>query len=182
MKAVLLTEDEHRELAKRVNGGEVTLSSARSTARQFFTQVALSDILEVTERSLLAQKTVVIGLLCLSFILLGACLVLLMMQFGWAAIMAAPLAGIFWTVIAGFTTELGSLLLSSLLFLISIVVSYFLPQAFFLPTLVFVTSIYAYRLAHVLAHYFFINLVRDSYLAFDMLFDHLEITDHTSRA
>ncbi len=171
-----LSEQEFEELVTHVADGTSSLSVTRALARQFFTHVGNRNVVDLTGRSVLGRKFVVLGLLLISLLLIVISLGLIIRDFGWAALFAVPLTGIFWTVLAGFTTELGSLLSSTVILIAVLAISYFLPMSYMLPVVLFAVSLFLYRLAHMLAQYFLLQLVVSSYDAYDMLSEHITVT------
>ncbi len=122
------------------------------------------------------RKLLVLVSLAASLILITACLALVVKDFGWGATFAVPIIGIFWTVIVGFTTESGSVLLSTLLFVPCLILAYFLPEAYSELFGIFATSVYSYRISHIIAQRFLTTLVSSSYNAYNMLEEQIKIT------
>lgn len=174
--AEYLTKDEYEVLQSDLSKGVARLFVTRSLARQFFINITNRNVRNQTGVSVLDKKIQVLALLITAFILITASLVLSAKEFGWAAAFAIPLIGIFWTVIVGFTTESGSLLLSSMLLIPCLLLSYFLPEAYGWIFGNFVASIYCYRTAHIMAQKFLITLISSSYSAYEMLDEQIEVT------
>ena len=164
-----LSEQEFADLVQEISRGEKSLSVTRSLSRQFYMNVGTRNVRDLTSHSITGSKLLVLSLLVTSLVLLLACLGLLVNEFRWGALIAVPFAGIFWTVIAGFTTELGSWLSSTVILIVVLAVTYFLPTSYVIPVLLFTTSLYLYRLAHMIAQSFLLKLVTNSYDAYDML-------------
>lgn len=175
--AALLSESEFADLRGKIADGRASVTATRSLARQFFTHVGNRNVVDVTGQSVLGRKLIVLSLLFVSLLLILGCLGLIIREFGWVALFAVPLTGTFWTVLAGFTTELGSWLSSTLLLITVLVVSYFLPVVYILPVVLFTLSLYLYRIGHILAQSFLLQLVTSSYDAYDMLAEHLTVTE-----
>jgi hypothetical protein len=174
--AEYLTKDEYKVLQSDLSTGVARLFVTRSLARHFFINVTNRNIKDLTGVSVLGKKSQVLALLVTALILITACLVLTAMEFGWAAMFAIPLVGIFWTIIVGFTTESGSMLFSTVLFIPCLLLSYFLPGAYGWLFANFVASIYCYRVAHMIAQNFLITLLSSSYDAYDMLSEQIKVT------
>ena len=170
-----LTEDEYKVLQSDLRAGNARLFVTRSLSRQFFINVANRNVRDLTGVSLIGEKFLVLSLLVAAIGLITTCLVLLITEFGWAAMFAVPLTGIFWTIIVGFTTEAGSMLLSSILLVLCMVLSYFFSGDYGWLFTSFIVSVYCYRIAHLLAQNFLITLVASSYDAYEMLSEQIEV-------
>ena len=173
--AEYLSREEFAELQSRLSAGAARISVTRSMARHFFINVGNRSIRDLTGVSMRGQKSLVFMLLLIAFAIIAFCLFLTFEEFGWLAMFAVPLTGIFWTVIAGFTTEFGSALISTLLFIPCLVLAYFLPESYRWLFASFVTSIYFYRMAHIVAQHFLTMFVSTSYDAYEMLCEHIEV-------
>ncbi len=173
--AECLTKDAYKILQPDLSTGVARLFVTRSLARQFFIKVTHRSVMALTGESIFGQKLQVLALLATALILITSCLVLVTKEFGWAAILAAPLIGIFWTIIVGFTTESGSMLLSTLLFILCLLLTYFLPVAYAWLFGNFVASIYCYRVSHIIAQNSLITLISSSYDAYNMLDEQIKV-------
>jgi hypothetical protein len=174
--AEYLTKEEYKVLQSDLSTSAATLFVTRSLARQFFLNVTYRNVRNLTGISVLGAKFQVLASLVTALILIIACLALAVNEFGWGATFAAPLIGIFWTVIVGFTTESGSLLLSTLLFIPCLLLAYYLPETYAGLVGIFVTSVYSYRISHILAQRFLTTLVSSSYDAYNMLEEQIKVT------
>jgi hypothetical protein len=174
--AKYLTEDEYGVLQSDLTTRAAKLFVSRSLARQFFINVTYRNVRNLTGVSVLGEKLLVLISLAASLILITACLALAVKDFGWGATFAVPIIGIFWTVIVGFTTESGSVLLSTLLFVPCLILAYFLPEAYSELFGIFATSVYSYRISHIIAQRFLTTLVSSSYKAYNMLEEQIKIT------
>jgi hypothetical protein len=173
--AEYLTKDEYKVLQSDLSTGVAKLFVTRSMARHFFINVTNRNIRDLTGASVLVDKLQVFALLVTALVLITACLVLTAKEFGWAAMFAVPLIGVFWTIIVGFTTESGSMVLSTVLFIPCLLLTYFLPGPYGWIFGDFIVSIYCYRVAHILAQYFLVTLISSSYDAYDMLNEQIEV-------
>jgi hypothetical protein len=173
--AEYLSKDEYKVLQSDLSVGAATLFVTRSMARQFFINVTHRNVRNLTGVSVVGEKILVLAALTSALILFIACLALAIKEFGWGATFVVPLIGIFWTVIVGFTTDSGSMLVSTLLFVPCLVIAYFLPGGYVWLFGLFVTSVYSYRIAHIIAQNFLITLLSSSYAAYNMLEEQIKI-------
>jgi hypothetical protein len=171
-----LSKDEHKVLQSELTSGSARIHVTRSMARQFFFNVTNQNVSSQTGVSVLGQKLLVLTLLATALILIITCLILTALEFGSAAVFAAPLVGIFWTVIVGLTTDSGSIRLSTLLSIPCLLLAYYLPGEYVWLFGNFIASIYCYRVAHILAQNFLVTLVSSSYHAYDMLDEQIVLT------
>jgi len=170
-----LTSDEYKVLQSELSTGAAKLFVTRSLARQFFLNVTNRNVKDLTDGSVLKEKVQVVVFLATALTLIIACLLLTAKEFGGTAMFAIPFIGIFWTVIVGFTTEAGSMRLSTLLFVPCLLLAYFLPETYRWLFGSFVASIYCYRIAHIIAQEFLIRLVSSSYDAYEMLEEQIQV-------
>ncbi len=173
--AELLSSDEHNALRQEVETGRARIVITRGLARRFYTRVGHRNVRDLTGQSQWHHRSIVIGLLGISLTLILIGLILLGMHLGFGAVVAIPLTGIFWTILAGFTTEHGDLRLTSLLTIIVLVPCQLLPQTYVWTASLFITSLFIYHTTHIVAQAFLCQLLVESYEAFDMLADHIEI-------
>ncbi len=172
-----LSETEFAILGAEVASGAARMSISRSMARQFFTRVRSSEARELRGIAIVRQKFIIYALLILSIALIFACLGLVMVNFGWgASVIAIPLTGIFWTVLAGFTTETGSWLSSSLIYVAALGASFWVGGDYLLPLSLFASSLYLFRIAHILAEQLLVRLIMGSFAAYEMLAEHIVVT------
>jgi len=174
--AEYLTKDEYKVLQSDLSTGIAGLSVTRNMARQFFINVSNRNVRDLTGVSVLGKKILVHVLLFIALILITAGLVLTAKEFGWAAALAIPLIGIFWTIIIGFTTESGSMLLTTVILIPCLLIAFFLPVAYAWILGNFIVSIYFYRLAHISAQHSLVTLISSSYEAYDMLNEQIKVT------
>ena len=175
-----MNEDEYRQLQLAVSAGETSLKIRRAMARRFYLRVKSGDVASKTGVSQLGQKCTVLAMLALSLISIAASLFMIWVNFDNAAIFAVPAVGIFWTVLVGFTTENGDLLFSSIGLVILTGLTSLMTASYALPVACFFVSILAYRGAHLLAEKFLLGLLTKSFVAFDMLSEHVEIVQHAA--
>ena len=173
--AACLTEDEYKSLITEITGGTARLSVSRALARQFFLRVGNRNVRDLTGQSVIGQKLVVFCLLAAAVSLVIACFFLLAGVYGFIALFAIPLVGIFWTVVAGFTTEYGTVTASTLVCGACLGATFLLPQAYQMPLAAFLLSVYCYRLAHIAAQMFLLQLLMTSFSAYDMLCEQIDV-------
>jgi hypothetical protein len=171
-----LSEEEYNQLIKDIESNEAAISVSRSLARQFFANVGNKNVRELTGKSLIWKKLIINSMLLISVLLILVCLGLLIQEFGWGALVAVPLTGIFWTILAGFTTELGSWIVTISTYVFIMVIAPLTGTSYMIPMMLFATSLLLYRVAHILAQSFLTGLVVDSYDAYDMLSEHITLS------
>lgn len=170
-----LTEKEFSDLRPQLADGRVRLRISKSVARQFFLRVDNASIRNITGESLLLQKTVIRASIALGVILMLSALYVIIREFGWGAALAVPLAGIFWTVIAGFTSERGNWQHGAIGLALALALAWFLPLAYGLPLVLMAVSLMLLRIAYDLAQRWVEGLVMRSFPAYDMLVDHVDV-------
>lgn len=173
--AQCIPEDQYKVLQQQIATGEARLTVSRTMARQFFTHVGNQNVADLTGQSIMMKKIVVIFLLLTSILLVFLCMAMMIDRYGWAAMFVIPLVGIFWTILAGLTTELGSTISSTLSLITVLTIAYFLPTTYQWPIVIFAGSVYLFRMAHIFAQYSLSRLILRSYDAYDMLCEHVEI-------
>lgn len=170
-----LSEQEHQELVDELAAGRASVQLSRHASRHFFLRVSSREVSETIDSSVIGQKFIVLGSLTIAIALIATSLGMLLLEQSWLAMFSVPLVGIFWTVIAGFTTEYGSMLSSTLLLLVAFAIAWVLPAGYQLPLVTFALSLFFYRLGHIAAQYFLKHIVTSSYQAWDMLAEHITV-------
>lgn len=178
--ASCLTTEEYEKLQTDLDEGNAEIIVSRNFSRQFFFNVGNRNIQNLTGESMVGRKSVVVGLLLFSLALAALCLALVVREFGSWATVGVPLVGIFWTVLAGFSTEMGSFVSHTLIMASSAVAAWFLPQEYAVTLIVFGFSMYCFLLAHLIAEVFMKQLLRTSFDAYDMLCEQIDIEHHAS--
>ncbi len=173
--ASCLTQEQYQDLQAKIARGQARVVVTRSLARQFFFNVANRNVRDLTGQSMRWPKFVVVALLIISVMMALTCFGLVISNFGWWATLGVPLVGIFWTVLAGFTTEMGSVSSTSAMVAAALMLSPMLPGDYSEPFVLFAGSLFSYRLAHFLAEYFFVGLIKRSFDAYDMLCEQIDI-------
>ncbi len=165
--------EEFETLVNEIAIGASSISISRSISRQFFFRVRSGEVKDFAGLSTIRQKFIIHAMLIASIVLLLICLGLVIMNFGWLAIIAAPLIGIFWTVLAAFTTETGSYLSSTIIYVIAMIVASWMGEYYLM---LFASSLYLFRMTHILAEQLLSHLVIKSFNAYTMLAEHIVIT------
>ena len=178
--AAYLTEDEYATLQSRINAGVAEISIPRGVARQFFTHVSNSSIKSITDSSMLLEKTLIWIVIIFSILSFLAASALTIKSFGYWSAVAVPLIGIFWAVLAGLTFEEGSWPGMTIILAISFAGIFFMVRDYSVPFFFFVLSIWTYRITYIVAQRMLTSLVMESYAAFDMLVEHVEIEESDS--
>lgn len=176
--AEYLTPEQYEKLLSDLKDGEASLLVSRNLARQFFFNVGHRNIRDLTGVSMTGRKATVVTLLFLSLGLAALCLALVVREFGWWAMIGVPMVGIFWTVFAGFTTEMGNYLTTCAWMTASVIITWFLPPEYSITLLTFAASMFSYQLAHLIAETFLLQLLQSSYDAYDMLCEQIELEHH----
>lgn len=176
--ASCLTPEEYKQLQSDIASGTAELIVSRSFSRQFFFNVGNRNIRDLTGVSMAGRKTIVVALLMISLALAALCLGLVILEFGQWAIVGVPMVGIFWTVLAGFSTEMGGYLSNTLILVSSAVAAWFLPYEYGVTLLFFAISMYCFLIAHLIAETFMKQLLRTSFDAYDMLCEQIDIEHH----
>jgi len=170
-----LNKSEYSDLQQAISEDSAKIIFSRTFARQFYLRVKAGSIANETGESALAQKLLVILTLTISVLLILANLALVIERFGWLGIFAAPIIGIFWTILIGFTTEMGSTKTTLIAMVLSLIAGYLLPFSYGLPLIAFGLSVVFFRAGHILAHHFMYKLLSRSYDAYNNLYEQIEI-------
>ncbi len=174
-----LNQEEYAALQQRLRDGQANVDISRSIAWQFFVRVPSRSIQDATGRSLRLKKSVMLGSILIIGGILLVSLGLIIGNFGWGAALGVPLAGIFWTVVAGFTPDRGNQVQGGAIFLFVMVIAWLVPSDYGLPLALLATSLMIQRLSHVLAQFWVIELVSESFSAYDMMVEHINIVEAT---
>jgi hypothetical protein len=177
--ATYIEEHEFESLQQQVANGTVTLTVPREVARQFFTRVSNASIRVTTGQSLLFHQFIVWGLIAGSGMMLIACLAAVIYYFGWGATIAAPLTGIFWTVIVGLTGCRGTWVHGVIGLIVGLGLAAVIPIEFGVPVALFTVSVCLHRMSFFLAEIWVTRLVKESWHAYDMLVEHIAVTHGT---
>lgn len=172
-----LTEEEFKAIQVHLKEGDASLTIPRSIARRFFMRVSNASIKSNTGNSALLQKTLVWTTQGCALLCLLICGGIMIDSFGWWAALAVPVAGAFWAILAGLTNEDGEWLSITILLAASIASYSFMAPTYSLPLIFFVFSLWLHRMNYRLAQKLLITIVEDSYAAYDMLAENVEIQD-----
>ncbi|MDA0788959.1 MAG: hypothetical protein O2780_05820 [Proteobacteria bacterium] len=170
-----LNAEEFAGLQQEIRDGRSAISIPRAVARQFFTHVAASAIRTTTGQGTILQKLAIWIGLVLSPLILAACCGLVAYEFGWLAMLVIPILGVFWTIFAGYTNELGRWQPATALLAVAAANLYVMPAELSWPLLGFVLSLWIHRITYILAEYWLAGLIGESYSAYEMLAEHVSI-------
>lgn len=171
-----LSKEDWQSLMADIANGSAQISVPRGLSRHFFTHVTASSINSVTGSHHLPQKLLVLSLLSAAILTGLATLYQIMVAFEDLAFIAVPLVGIFWTVIAGFTTDMGPGLKVTLPAAAVLVVgAYFLAPPYNMTVMLLIASLSFYRISHLFAEVFVVALVKESFQAWEMMEMHVRI-------
>ena len=170
-----LDESAHAALAAEAASGQALVRLPRTIAKQFFLRVSLSDIKRRSGRSLWPYKAAILFGQILAPALLLGCFVLVYLESGpWLSALLIPLAGILWTVVAGFVNAEGHWLPMTIAVVITAGLAEFgLPWGTALA--VFAASLWVHRMTFVLAERSLATLIMKSYAAYEMLTEHVTV-------
>jgi hypothetical protein len=174
-----LSADEFAGLQQEFREGRSAISIPRAVARRFFTHVAASAIRTTTGQGTLLQKAAIWTGLLLSPLMLGTCCLLVAWEFGWLATLAIPVIGIFWTIFAGYTSNIGRWQPATVLLAVAVASLYVMPPDLSRPLLLFILSLWIHRVTYILAEQWLIRLVEKSFSAYEMLEEHISIIETT---
>ena len=172
-----LTEEQFKAIQAHIRAGDASLTISRGIARRFFMRVSNASIKSSTGNSALLQKTLVWTIQACALLCLLICGAIMIDSFGWWAALAVPVAGASWAILAGLTNEDGEWLSITILLAASIASYSFITPTYSLPLIFFVFSLWLHRMTYILAQKLLISIVEDSYAAYDMLAENVEIRD-----
>ncbi|MEJ6593526.1 MAG: hypothetical protein QNL99_16225 [SAR86 cluster bacterium] len=172
-----INEQEYIDLLPRLQARQAHLVVPRQVARNFFLRTSNHAIKQATGQSALVSKLIIwIGVITAPLLFLIAAIYFIM-DSGWAATVMVPLLGIFWTIIAGLTGDQGSFLQGTLAMIAGAVLAAILPTEYAIPLALIIVSLWVQRNIFFIAEYFLLHLISQSFAAFDMLIEHIEIVD-----
>ncbi len=174
-----LSADEFAGLQQEFREGRSAISIPRAVARRFFTHVAASAIRTTTGQGAFLKKTVIWAGLLFSPLVLGACCLLVAWEFEWIATLVIPIIGIFWTIFAGYTSNIGRWQPATLLVAAAVANLYVMPPDLSRPLLLFILSLWIHRITYILAEHWLTGLVEKSFSAYEMLEEHIVIVEKT---
>jgi len=172
-----LSNTEFQALNQRLESGAAELSISRQVAGQFFSRVSNEAVFSITEQSIALKKAFLFSLFAVSMGIFVACLGLIFFNFGWGATIVIPVVGIFWTILTILTSDKGNQWVGHLGVLVSLVPLSFLDLTYSFPIALFGISIWLHRCLYFLSQYWLVKLVTGSYDAFDMMAEHIDISD-----
>jgi hypothetical protein len=172
-----LNQEEFKAIQAHIRVGDASLTISRSIARRFFIRVSNASIKSNTGNSALLQKTLVWTTQACALFCLLICGGFMIDSFGWWAAIAVPVVGASWAILAGLTSEDGEWLSITVLLAVSIASYAFVTPIYSIPVIFFVFSLWLHRMTYILAQKLLIAIVEDSYAAYDMLAENVEIQD-----
>ena len=172
-----LSKEQFDQVRRRIEAGDASLTIPRRVARQFFTHVNNASIKSIAGRSLLGQKFAIWAGVFAAPALLVVCIWALVLYFDWFAALAAPLAGTFWTIIAGLTGDKGEWWYGAVGLAAGLALAAILEEAYAVPVALMVVSLFVHRVTYRVAQVWLIDLVSTSYGAYDMLVEHIDLDD-----
>ncbi|MCB1647164.1 MAG: hypothetical protein KDI36_17010 [Pseudomonadales bacterium] len=170
-----LTETEFLELQPELQAGKARLCIPRSISRDFFIRVSNSSVENTTGHSLRLKKFVIWTGVAIPPLMFIACAAHVINEFAWTATLLIPLLGIFWTIVTGLTGDRGNFLAGTVAMLLAVGIASLLPQAYAVILLLISLSLWLHRCVFFLAQHWLVQLLAQSYPAFDMLVEHIEI-------
>ena len=175
-----INEQEYIDLLSRLQAGQAHLVVPRQVARDFFLRTSNHAIKHATGQSALISKSIIwIGVITAPLLFLIAAIYFII-DSGWAATIMVPLLGIFWTIIAGLTGDKGSFLQGTLAIIAGAILAAVLPAEYAIPLALIIVSLWVQRNIFFNAEYFLLRMISQSFAAFDMLIEHIEIIDSAS--
>ena len=177
-----LTPEQHATLVDELIDGNVEISIPRSMARQFYTMTPMAEIKSKTGQSELLAKLVVWFGLVVTPLLFTVCALLIIYYYGWWAACNIPLAGILWSVVAGFLNPTGSWVSMTVALVVFIVVAVtnLIDPSVILPVLLWTASLWVNRMTYHGAGFFLTRLVVTSQPAFELLEEHITVKEIVS--
>jgi hypothetical protein len=172
-----LSEEEFKAIQAHIKVGDASLTISRGIARRFFMRVSNASIKSNTGNSALLQKMLVWTTQGCALLCLLICGGFMIDSFGWWAALAVPVAGASWAIVAGLTNEDGEWLSITILLAASIASYSLITPTYSIPLIFFVFSLWFHRMNYHLAQKLLVAIVEDSYAAYDMLAENVEIQD-----
>ena len=176
------TPEEHARLAHAVTDGSASIDISRSIARRFYTMTPLTEIKSKTGQSALLAKLIVWTGLALTPALFTLSALLIVYYYGWWAAINIPLAGILWSIIAGFLNPTGSWVsvTVALVLFAAVAAANVVTPSLTLPLLAWTASLWVNRMTYLVAAYFMTRLVVISPAAFELLAEHITVKNVTA--
>ncbi len=175
--------DEYRQLTARVMSGDLIMVISPSVARQFYTHIPNSEIVNKTgDSQLLAKLAVWAGLIAAPMLFLLS-LTLLYLADGWSSVLYITIGGSLWVVITAFISPEGNNVvystITTLATILAGVIYLSVPHVsdFYLVCFLYISSIWTHHLTYLFAAFRLRKLVLNSAVAYDMLREHIKLTD-----
>lgn len=176
-----LSEEAYQAAMTRYRRGELNLSVPKIVARQFFTHVGNKSVQATSGTSILLQKlSIGTAVLAAPVIFLFAMSFIYNIYSPGISATALPIVGITWTVLYGLTSDHGGWYHGSLPLLASIAAWLIFDLPFTNPLLLFVFSLWLQRATYLLSQTWLEELVASSYPAFEILEEHVTLTESSA--
>lgn len=168
-----IDQPQFESIQQRYRSGDLAVSMPRQIARQFFLLISNQDVKRTTGKSIIFKKGLIWLMNISSPLLFLACLAMIAINEGpWVASLAIPVAGICWTVIYGLTSDQGGWLVGTIPLVLSAIPMLDGGDATFF---VFVLSIWLQRSSYLASTAWLMDIVMNSFDAFEMMQPHLSI-------
>lgn len=174
------TAEEFEELQALIKAGRASIEISRSISRQFFMRVSNASVKSTTGHSVILQKILVWSCQGMALLLLLLCGVIIANSFGWWATIGIPIVGTFWAILAGLTNEDGDWLSITIILMAAVGSFSLIPVSYWLPLIIFVLSLWLHRMTYILAQNLLIPILVNSYDAYDMLVDNIELRESSA--
>lgn len=172
-----LTEPEHAALREQIAAGQSSISIPKAVSRQFFTHVSNASVRGTLGESIRLRKLIIYGGILVPVALMLATLAAILVLFGWGAAIGIPLAGAFWVIVAGLAGDRGSWIHDAVALILGISLASLIPREYGIPLTLFTVSLTLYRLNYLLAQVWLERLVIRSFAAYDMLVEHVRVSE-----
>lgn len=175
--------DQYQQLTDKVTTGELILSISPSVARQFYTHVANAEIVDKTGSSQLLAKLLIWSGVIMAPVLFLLSLTLLYLADGWSSALYIAIGGSLWVIIAAFISPRGGGIVSTTITTLATIIAGVLYLAvehvsgFYLVCFLYIGSIWVHHLTYLCAAYLLRKLVLNSAVAYDMLKEHIKLTE-----
>ncbi len=172
-----LTKAEFQALRLRLEAGNARLKVPKYVARRFFHRVSNKDVVSVAKASVLPKKLCIFLLHGASLSLFIVGLGLVFIEFESRAAAAIPALGVFWAILTILTSDKGNHWIGHAGLLLSLATLLLLPFSYSYPIALTGTSIWISRCIYSLSQFWLEQLLMDSYDAFEMMVEHIEIEE-----
>lgn len=172
---VFKSESEFKDLREAFRAHQVDITLPRQVARQFLLRIKSQEVKRTTGKSIAWKKALVWLMNILSPIIFVISLCLIILNYGvWEASLIVPIAGICWIVIYGLTSDQGGWLIGTIPLVISAIPVVESGQIAS-PLFLFILSIWLQRTSYLISTYWVLDIVMNSFDAFEMMEEHMLI-------